>query len=136
MELSSDTSKLAPIEDAVVSRFVSSINAGELAAAVVLFAEDAQVNDQLRNFWGREAIAGWLEREIIGEHVQLHLCAFRKHYDAVVARAEMCGDFSVAGGQQPLAVDLHFTVQAQKVVRLLVLLARDDSAEPEVRRLL
>lgn len=128
--------ELTPGEAAIVAEFVGCLNGGDLDALADLFVEDAHVNDQLRNFWGRDAITGWLERELIGEHVKLGVRRVRKHYGTVIVDAGMTGDFAVTGIPQPLGVDLHLTIQGDRIVRLLVLLARHDTPEPEVRRLL
>ncbi len=121
-------------ELAVVAEFIRATNAGDLAALVGLFAADAQVNDQLRNFWGLAEIAPWLEAEIVDERVALKPLSVRKHYDAVIVAAEIRGAFEAPRLPQPMMVDLHFTLQGTRIVRLLVLLARDDTPEPDIRR--
>ncbi len=121
-------------ELALVAAFVRATNAGELAALEALFAADALVNDQLRNFWGIQEIRAWLEREIVGERVALKVLRVRKHYDAIIATAEISGEFETPRLPQPMTVDLHFTLQDARIVRLLVLLARDDTPEPDIRR--
>ena len=136
MDITSLSAGPAPSAEelAVVAEFVRATNSGELASLQALFAADAQVNDQLRNFWGADEIAGWLATEIVGERVELRLLRIRKHYDVVIAAAEISGEFEAARTAQPMAVDLHFTVQGTKIVRLLILLARDDALEPDIRR--
>ena len=122
-------------ELAVVAEFVRATNAGELASLEALFAADAQVNDQLRNFWGRDEIAAWLAAEIIGERVELTLLRIMKHYDVVIVAAEIRGEFEAARTAQPMTIDLNFTAQRGRIVRLLVLLAREDESEPDIRRM-
>lgn len=131
----SEVSDLTSTEAAAVADLVTAVNGGEHALLSSLFAADAQVNDQLRNFWGLDAISGWLKEEIVDENVKLAVRSVRKHYDVVILDAEMSGDFAAAGLPQPLAVDIYVTVHEAKIVRLLILLARNDVAEPEVRRL-
>ncbi len=121
-------------ERAVVAEFVRAVNAGEIEALAALFAEDAHVNDQLRNFWGREAIDGWLRREIVAENVELDVLAIRKHYDVVMLSAGIRGDFESPRTAWPMVFDLHFTLHGSRIVRLLILLARVDTSEPELRR--
>ena len=121
-------------ELAIVAEFVRATHAGELEALAALFAEDAQVNDQLRNFWGRQEITAWLDTEIIGERVELEILRIRKHYDVVIAAAEIRGEFEAPRLSQPMLIDLNFTVRDSKIVRLLVLLARDGTPEPDIRR--
>ena len=126
--------QLSQDEVAVVNAFLRALDASDLETLVDLFAPDAQVNDQLRNFWGRDEIALWLEHEIIGTQVRLVPREVRKHYDVVLVTAEISGDFEAPTLAQPMVVDLHFTVRGSGIVRLLVLLARTDHPEPEIRR--
>jgi len=121
-------------ELAVVSEFVRATNAGELQQLVALFSQDAQVNDQLRNFWGLDEITSWIGREIVGEQVRLNAFSLKKHYDVVILNAEITGNFETPRVSQPMIFDLHFTVQSAKIIRLLILLARQDMPEPEIRR--
>lgn len=126
--------RLTAEEDAVVTEFVRATNTRQQAALAALFAPDAQVNDQLRNFWGTAAITGWLATEIVGEQVELSVLGIRKHHDAVIVTTEIRGDFEAPRVPQPMIFDLYFTVAGGKIVRLLVLLARNDMPEPEIRR--
>ena len=121
-------------ELSVVAEFIKATNAGDLATLAALFADDAQVNDQLRNFWGRAEIASWLEREIVGEKVELDASDIKRHYDMVIVNAEMRGDFEMPRVSRPMVFDLYFAVREAKIVRLLVLLVRADTTEPDIRR--
>ncbi len=121
-------------ERAVVAEFVRAANVGEIEVLVELFAKDALVNDQLRNFWGRKAIGEWLRREIVAVNVELDVLAIRKHYDVVMVSAGIRGDFESPRAAQPMVFDLHFTLHESRIVRLLILLAHVDTSEPELRR--
>ena len=120
-------------ERALVEDFVNATNAADLAALTGLFAADAHVNDQLRNFWGLVDIRHWLEREIVGARIQLNVLRIRKHYDSVIGVAEISGAFEAPRTGVPMVIDLIFTVRAQRIVRLLILLARDDEPDQEIR---
>ena len=121
-------------ELAVVAEFIKATNSGDLATLVALFAEDAQVNDQLRNFWGRAEIASWLEHEIVGEKVELDASDIKRHHDMVIVNAEMRGDFEMPRVSQRMVFDLYFAMREGKIVRLLILLVRADTKEPDIRR--
>jgi hypothetical protein len=129
-----DDSSRADIE--LVTGFVRFVNEGDIASASSLFAEDGLVNDQLRNFWGREAIGKWLERDIFAMRVQLEITEERRHYGVTTLTAEITGEFEgLALETAPMVVELHFTMSKSKIARLLILLVRDDAIEPELRRL-
>jgi hypothetical protein len=38
---------------------------------MVTLADDALVNDQLRDYWGKAAIRRWAEQDIIGEKLTI-----------------------------------------------------------------
>ncbi len=98
-----------------------------------LFASDAQVNDQLRNFWGINSICGWLEHEIIGERVKITVLDVRKHYDVLILSTELRGDFVVTGMSQPVFVDIYFTIKDARIVRLQLLMIREQD-EVDIRK--
>lgn len=125
-----------PDEVFAVSEFVRATNEGQLTALAALFTVDAQVNDQLRNFWGLDEIVSWLEQEIVGERVGIVVRSVKKHYDVVILNAEITGDFEAPRNSQPMLFDLHFTVENGRIVRLLILLERDADAGPELRKIL
>jgi hypothetical protein len=50
-----------------VAAFIRATNIGSRDALLATFADDALVNDQLHDDWGREAIAAQAERDVIGE---------------------------------------------------------------------
>lgn len=129
-----DVPGLAPDEAAVVTAFLAAVNDGSLADLVRLFADDAHVNDQLRNFWGLGAISAWLGEEIVGDAVRLAVQRVRKHYEVVIVTAVMHGDFEAAMPDVPLVVDFYFTVAGGRIVRLQLLISREDVMEPEIRK--
>jgi ketosteroid isomerase-like protein len=49
-----------------VSTYVEATNSFDLEGLVATFADDALVNDQLRDYWGKPAIKEWAARDIIG----------------------------------------------------------------------
>jgi hypothetical protein len=40
---------------------------------MVTFAEDALVNDQLRDYWGKLVITEWAKRDIVGERLTMNV---------------------------------------------------------------
>ena len=49
-----------------VQGYITASNAFDGDALIEWFADDAFVNDARREFWGKDAIRAWLDREIIG----------------------------------------------------------------------
>lgn len=131
----SDFPDLTSGEAQTVMNFVRAINGGTINAAINLLAADAQVNDQLRNFWGLDSISEWLTHEIIGERVNIKMINIRKHYDTVILAAELRGDFEVSGMSQPVIVDIYFTIQGSQIVRLQMLMVRESGEGADIRKI-
>jgi ketosteroid isomerase-like protein len=50
----------------LVAAYVEATNGFDLKRLLATFAEDALVNDQLRDYWGKPAVSEWAERDVIG----------------------------------------------------------------------
>jgi ketosteroid isomerase-like protein len=57
----------------LVAAYVEATNSFDLEGLLVLFTDDALVNDQLRDYWGKQAIREWAARDIIGERLTVHV---------------------------------------------------------------
>ena len=113
--------------------FVDAVNAFDADRLIDLFAEDAHVNDQLRDFWGKDAIASWIRREIVGERFCIDVIEARLHFDDLILSAEVGGDFDKTGLPSPLTLNFIFSFFDEKIVRLLILVTRPGNTEPDVR---
>ena len=57
----------------LVAAYVEATNGFDLERLLATFAEDALVNDQLRDYWGKPAIREWAKRDIIGESLTMNV---------------------------------------------------------------
>ena len=48
----------------LVAAYVNATNSFNLEGLLAAFADDALVNDQLRDYWGKSAIREWAARDI------------------------------------------------------------------------
>jgi ketosteroid isomerase-like protein len=80
-----------------VAAYIRATNTFNLDALLVTFAEDALVNDQLRDFWGKAAIRHWAENEIIGDRVTMHVVKVVKHYDEIIVIAHVMANMTKGG---------------------------------------
>src|ERR1700747_1463992 len=104
------TSSAAPISlPPLVAAFVEATNGFELDGLMVTFADDALVNDQLRDYWGKVAIKHWAERDIIGEKLTIAVTKVVRHYDNFVVTADIDGNFDKRGLPDPLVLASYFT---------------------------
>ena len=118
-----------------VAAYIAATNAFDADALIACFAEGALVNDQLRDYWGLDAIKAWAEREIIGVRVTMKVVNVVEHFGDTIVTAHVDGDFDKTGLPGPLALAFHFAARADKIVRLIILNNRAADSLPEVRSL-
>ncbi len=106
---------------APVERYIAAGNAFDGDAMIAVFADDALVNDARREFWGKDAIRGWVDREVVGAKVTMAVTATVAHYGDVIVHAAMDGDFDKTGLPDPLILTHYFTVRDDHIVRLIVI---------------
>ena len=80
-----------------MAAFVRAASLGNLDALLATFADDALVNDQLRDYCGREAIAAWAARDVIGERLALKVVATKEHYGHSIVTTHADGLFDKRG---------------------------------------
>jgi hypothetical protein len=124
---SSRSSSNAPIAlPPLVAAFVEATNSFDLERLVATFADDALVNDQLRDYWGKAAIRDWAERDIIGERLTIAVTRVVRHYDNFIVTADIDGDFDKRGLPDPLVLAFYFTPHNDLIVQLIILRNRRD----------
>jgi ketosteroid isomerase-like protein len=110
----------------LVAAFVEATNSFDLERLVATFADDALVNDQLRDYWGKAAIREWAERDIIGERLTIAVTKVVRHYDNVIITADIDGEFDKRGLPDPLVLAFYFTPHNDLIVQLIILRNRRD----------
>ena len=107
---------------APVQGYITASNAFDGDALIEWFADDAFVNDARREFWGKDAIRAWLDREVIGDKVTMDPTATSEHYGDISVSAVMDGTFDKTGLPEPLVLTHYFTVRDDRIVRLIIIL--------------
>jgi hypothetical protein len=88
--------------------------------------DDALLNDQLRDYWGKQAIREWAARDIIVQSLTMNVTSAIENYGNVVITANINGKFDVTGLPDPLVCAFYFTAYADRIVRLIILRNRYD----------
>jgi len=109
-----------------VAAYVAATNAFDLDRLLATFADDALVNDQLRDYWGKAAIREWAERDIIGERLSMNVVGVIEHYGNYIVTANIDGDFDKRGLPEPLALAFYFAPHDDQIVQLIILRNRFD----------
>jgi ketosteroid isomerase-like protein len=109
-----------------VAAFVRSTNEGDLEGLVSVFAEDAMVNDDLLERWGKAAIRKWAEHEFIGERVSIFVVTCIEHHASVIVNAHVDGDFDQRGLPYPLVLTFYFSIDGTRLTQLIILRNQPD----------
>lgn len=104
-----------------VAAYVRATNSADLEGLLATFADDAFVNDELRDHWGKPAIREWAAREIIGREFTMHVLNVIEHYGHAIVTANVNGNFDCRGLPDPLVLAFHFSSSCGRIVQLIIL---------------
>jgi SnoaL-like domain len=111
------TAALAP----VLAEHIAAVNAFDEDAIVATFAGNALLNDVHRGeFWGREAIRGWVARELVGDRVTVAVTEVLDHDGDTIVRGRYDGDYDKTNLPDELILTNYFTVRDGKIVTLII----------------
>ena len=105
----------------VVAEHIAAVNAFDEEAIVATFAADALVNDAHREFWGTDAIRGWVAKEMVGDHVSIEVVEAIDHHGQAVIRGRYDGDYDKTNLPDDLVLTNYFTVSEGKIDSLIVI---------------
>ncbi len=110
----------------VVAAYIEATNSSDLEQLLATFADDALVNDQLRDYRGKEAIKEWAASDIIGQRLTMDLTSVIEHYGSFIVTADVDGTFDKRGLPDPLVLAFYFTLCGDRIVQLIILRNRLD----------
>jgi hypothetical protein len=110
----------------LITAYVEATNSFDLERLMETFVEDALVNDQLRDYWGKPAIREWAKRDIIGERLTMNVTKVINHHGNFITTAIVDGNYDKRGLPDPLVLDFYFTVRSDSIVQLIILRNRFD----------
>src|SRR5258708_3914159 len=105
----------------LVAAYVKATNSFDLDGLLDAFADDALVNDQLRDYWGKQAIREWATRDIIGERLTMHVVKIVDHYGRFIVTANIDGNYDKRGLPDPLVLAFYFSAYRDQIVQLIIL---------------
>jgi len=98
-----------------VLRFITATNDGNIEGLLDSFCEDALVNDQLRDYWGRDAIAEWAEKDVIGAQLKMAVINTVQHHRNLIVTANVDGNYDKRGLPDPLELSFYFSEEDGKI---------------------
>jgi hypothetical protein len=105
----------------IMAAYVQATNSFDLEGLLSAFADDALVNDQLCDYWGKPAIREWAERDIIGERLTMHVVKIVEHYGHFIVTANIDGNYDKRGLPDPLVLSFYFSAHGDQIVQLIIL---------------
>jgi hypothetical protein len=110
----------------LVAAYVEATNSFDVERLMATFAEDALVNDLLRDYWGKPAIREWATRDIIGERLTMNVTEVISRHGNFIVTANVDGNYDKRGLPDPLVLAFYFTAQSDLIVQLIILRNRSD----------
>ncbi len=104
-----------------VAEYVAAVNAFDEDAVVAMFADDAMVNDVRREFWGKDAIRGWVREEIVGDRVTVEPIDVVEHHGQTIVRGRYDGEYDKTNLPDELILTSYFTVEDGRIVTLIII---------------
>jgi hypothetical protein len=105
----------------VVADYVAAVNAFDADAVVAGFADGALVNDVRREFWGKDAIRGWVREEIVGDRVTVEPIEVIEHHGQTILRGRYDGEYDKTNLPDELILTSYFTVRDGRIVTLIII---------------
>ena len=105
----------------VVAEYVAAVNAFDKDAVVATFADDALVNDVRREFWGKDAIRGWVREEIVGDRVTVDPVDVVEHHGQTIMLGRYDGEYDKTNLPDELILTSYFTVQDGRIATLIII---------------
>ena len=123
--MSNRTIKLPP----VIQSFIKATNDHDSNVFINTFADDALVNDVARNFWGKDSIKQWADKEIIDVKITVEADEIVEHYGDFIITALINGNYDKSKVPDPLYLDYFFTVNENRIVKLIITKNKEKSAK-------
>ena len=110
----------------LVAAYVEATNSFDLERLLATFADDALVNDQLRDYWGKSAIREWAAHDVIGERLTMDVTEVVEHHGNFIVMANVDGNYDKRGLPDPLVLAFYFTPHGDQIVQRIILRNRYD----------
>jgi hypothetical protein len=112
----------------VIETFIKAMNNHNGDAFISTFSDDALVNDFARNFWGKDQIRNWADKEIVEPKVTFKADEIIEHYGDFLITALTDGNYDKSKAPDPTYLDYFFTVKGGQIVKMIVVKNKVKSA--------
>jgi hypothetical protein len=105
----------------LVVDYVEATNNSDLERLMAAFAEDALVNDQSRDYWGKPNIREWAKRDMVGNGLTMSITKVIDHYGNFIVTANIDRNYDKRGLPDRLALAFYLTAHRDLIVQLIIL---------------
>jgi hypothetical protein len=102
--------------------FIKAINHHNPEALLAVLADNAVLQDEGHEYHGIAEIKKWSDERVFGANVVLEPVKVMEHNGNPIVTFKIDGIFDKTGLPDPLHLDFHFTLDANKVTALSILL--------------
>jgi hypothetical protein len=115
----------------VIKDHIRAHNTPDPELLMATLAPDALLNDNRREFLGRDAIRKWAAKEIFGDKVTLDPQVAYEQYGSIIVRCNVDGTFDKSKLPDPVVLTYYFNLRDNLITQLVILL-NTAVAEPTV----
>ena len=115
------SSKVITTLPGIVATHIAAVNAFDTEGIVATFRDDAYVNDNRREIWGKDAIRKFIAKEFVGDHVTMDVREIVDHYGDIIVRAKYDGTYDKTNLPDELIMSSYFALRDGKIVSLTVI---------------
>jgi ketosteroid isomerase-like protein len=104
-----------------VADYVAASNAFDTDAMLAAFKDDALVNDAQREFWGKETIRAFFDKELVGARVKMDVVKVVEHDGDMILTAKISKEGDPAPVGNPLVLTFYFSLRDGRISQLIIL---------------
>ena len=104
-----------------VQRYVDAVNAFDIDAVMAMFAPDALVNDNNREFADPDSIRAWVAAEIVGDRVTMEITEAIERSGITVLRARYDGDYDKTNLPDELILTNYIVIRDDLISALFII---------------
>ena len=103
-----------------IANFIKAFNNHDTEMLLKLLNDTAVIHDEGHDYRGISEIKNWYEEKAIASKVTLEPIKAVEQNGKTIVTAKVDGDFDKTGLPDPLILDFHFTIDANRVVGLSI----------------
>ncbi|HEY1817719.1 MAG TPA: nuclear transport factor 2 family protein [Kofleriaceae bacterium] len=105
----------------IIATHIAAVNAFDIDAIADTFADDALVNDNRRELWGKAAIRAWIAKELVGDKVTMQVTEVIERGAETIVRARYDGTYDKTNLPSELILTNYVRIERGQIATLIVI---------------